>query len=458
MSNRYPPRGPEPEYDDYDPADDEIRISRRTALAAAAGVVGVSAAAVLFILLRDDDDDDDDVDVALATATSEPTPIPTTTPPPTETPQPEIPTATPTEEPTATLEPTPTEESTATPEPTPTEEPTATPTEAPTPTPEPTPMPPPSAGWTSIEPSGEWPAARRDHSLVADRSGERVYLFGGRSGNEARQDLWVYEVSASQWTALAPEGESPAPRFGHNAIFDDSQQLMVIFGGQAGSDFFNDVWIFSPSDNVWARLEAGDEDGAPTQRYGAAASPAADGSAFFLSHGFTSDGRFDDTWIYDLQIGAWTEISSEDERPAPRCLVRMVVDPDRERLLLFGGQSNDAPFLNDFWAFDIADQSWTELDTDNPPARSLYSLIRRPDNASLILFGGDSDDGKTGDIWIFDTEGEEWNAEVIDPETSALVPPRDSHDAVWLDDIQGMLVFGGRGDDGLLDDLWIYVP
>jgi hypothetical protein len=233
---------------------------------------------------------------------------------------------------------------------------------------------------------------------------------------------------------------------------------MVVFGGQAGSDFFNDVWVYDPIGNVWARLEAGDEDGAPTPRYGAAVAPVADGGGFYISHGFTSAGRFDDTWMYDLQAGVWTEISSDDDRPEPRCLVRMASDPERERLLFFGGQSDDAPFLGDFWAFDTDDQSWTELDTDNPSARNLYSLVRRPDDGYLLLFGGASADGQLGDIWIFNVEDDEWSAEVIDPDTSALVPPRDSHDTVWLEDIQAMLIFGGRGVDSLLNDLWIYVP
>jgi hypothetical protein len=460
LTSRYPP--PEPDYDGYEAEDDTIRISRRAALAGAAGVVAAGAAAVLFILLRDGDEDDDDPDDgALAgTPTEAPTEIPTEIVA-TDTPQPPVPTDTPAEAPTATPEASPTAESTPTPEPSPTDAPpTETPDPTPTitpPAPTATPVPPPAPGWNLLEPAGEPPAARRDHSLVADRTGERVYLFGGRAGSQALQDLWVYDVPGNRWILVEPGGGLPPARFGHNAIYDVQQQLVVIFGGQAGSTFFNDVWIYDPVANVWAMLEAGDEDGAPLARYGAGSAAREGGGAFFISHGFTTDGRFDDTWLYDLQAGQWTDVSpTGSQRPLPRCLMRLAADPERERLLLFGGQSNTAAYLGDLWAFDTVSHGWEELDLDNPPARNLYSLARRSDSGDLILFGGASADGALADTWSFGVEDDEWD-ELVDDDDPVILP-RDSHDAVWLNGQAAMLVFGGRGEDGMLNDLWLFVP
>jgi hypothetical protein len=320
-------------------------------------------------------------------------------------------------------------------------------------------VPPPEAGWTLLEPGGEPPAARRDHSLAADRTGERVYLFGGRAGTQALDDLWVYDVPGNRWTLVEPGGNRPAARFGHNAIYDLQQQLVVIFGGQAGADFFNDVWAYDPVDNVWALLSPGDEDGTPLPRYGAAAAPRGDGGAFFISHGFTSEGRFDDTWLYDLQSGRWTEVSPTDgARPLPRCLMKMAADPERERLLMFGGQSNTAAYLGDLWAFDTSSRVWEELDDDDdgPQARNLYSLVRRDDGGDLLLFGGASADGELADVWSFEAADDEWDD--LNDDDDSPVPARDSHDAVWLNSQGAMLVFGGRNADGLLNDLWIYVP
>ena len=450
MSERYPPSGPGPD----EPVDDDIRISRRTALIGAAGVVGVATAAVVAILLRDGDDEEPDEGAAIVTATSDGTPIPTSTPVPTDTPPPPLPTATdlPTETPT--VEPTPSPEPTATPPP-----PTATAAPEPTATAQPTATPEPTTGWTRLEPGGALPEARRDHSLVSDEAGERVYLFGGRAGNDPLGDLWVYDVAANGWQAIDAGGDGPSPRFGHNAIFDESQQLMVVFGGQAGPNFFNDLWVFDPVTSAWTEFEAGDADGSPQPRYGAGGTVRGGGSGLFISHGFTSNGRFDDTWLYNVQSGEWSEVSpASGARPEARCLVRIAVDPDRERLLLFGGQSNSAPYLGDLWAYNTTERTWSEIETNNPPPRNLYSLARNPIDGSLILFGGASADGIRGDIWTLDVESDEWTVEVIDPEVSPLVPPRDSHDAVWLDAIGAMMVFGGRDESGMLNDLWTYRP
>lgn len=450
MSNRYPPRGREPGYEPYDGGDDEIRVSRRALLAGAAGAVGVAAAAVLFILLREDGDDDDG-EAALATPTEAP-PLPTESPTPEPTPEPPTPTPT-VEEPTPTPEP----EPTATEEPTPTPEPSPSPTEEPTPTPQPTPTLPPPKGWSPIEPGGDPPPPRRDHTLVFDAVTERLYVFGGREGNQPLGDLWAYELRGNRWLRLEPGGEQPPARFGHSAIFDEGQRLMVVFGGQADDEFFNDVWVYDPVVNAWAQLEDGDEEAAPLPRYGAAMAPQPEGNGFYISHGFTSEGRFDDTWRYDLLAGTWTELTPDGQRPEPRCLMRMVTDPERGRLVLFGGQANGSPYLGDTWVFDLNEPGWRELEIEGPQPRNLYSLVRRGDNGDLLVFGGASSSGRRGDLWMFDAAEEIWS-ELEPPEGSAQAPPRDSHDAVWVEESGVMLVFGGRGVSGPLNDLWIYAP
>ena len=304
MSSNYRSRNPRR----GDSGGDEIRISRRTALAGAASLVAITAATVLVIVLRDDEDDDQDGATAptptieptqpatpteTPTATSTETPLPTPTDAPTETPTPEpSPTPSPTEEP-----------PTATPEPTATEPP-------------PTPTEPPTAGWTQLVPEGERPGGRRDHSLVVDQAEDLVYLFGGRSDNEPLDELWVYDVRTNQWEHVEPDGDTPAARFGHNAIFDATQQLLVIFGGQAGPTFFSDAWVYDPVTNVWAEIAAGDEDETPQPRYGAAGAARSGGSGLYVSHGFTNEGRFDDTWLFNVQTGEWTDVSPASG-PAP---------------------------------------------------------------------------------------------------------------------------------------------
>ena len=162
--------------------------------------------------------------------------------------------------------------------------------------------------WRQRVTSGAEPPARRDHSLVSD--GERLVLFGGRGPNPLG-DTWVYAIASNVWEQPIADPAPPA-RFGHNTVWDLASNRIVLFGGQAeGGTFFNDLWSFDPETWQWSQLDTGS---GPSPRYGAGAAFDPHGR-LLLTHGFTTDGRFDDTWALDLAGRAWTDISPQGERP-----------------------------------------------------------------------------------------------------------------------------------------------
>jgi hypothetical protein len=319
----------------------------------------------------------------------------------------------------------------------------------PVPAPAPAPEVPASGAWRQLQPGGAVPQARRDHTLAADATGERVYLFGGRSGGSPLSDFWVYDVAANTWAQL-PGG--PSARFGHNAAFDAGHGRVVIFGGQGTDGFLSDVWAYTVATNSWSPLVGNGAE--PLDRYGAGGAYDPLSGSLYISHGFTSDGRFDDTWSYSLHAGSWSDLSpASGARPEPRCLLRTAADPARNRLLLFGGQSNTAAFLGDLWAFDLGNSTWTQLATNAPPARNLYSLAVSHAGEFMLLFGGATAAGNDGALYAFDFETGAWSTVAY----GAGPSPRSSHDAVWLARRSTMLLFGGSAG-GDLNDLWEFVP
>lgn len=307
---------------------------------------------------------------------------------------------------------------------------------------------PAAATWRLLDKTGIRPTPRRDHSLVADGRGAFVYLFGGRGDAGPLADLWVYEVRAGAWTELAaPDG--PAPRFGHNAAFDPASGQLMMFGGQAGSAFFGDAWRYDIESGEWSLLAA---DGAgPRPRYGAASAFDAAARTLLISHGFTNDGRFDDTWGIAGGAAAWQELSpTGGARPIRRCLVRGTYDAGRERLLIFGGQSNEAPFHGDLWALDRASGAWREL-PPGPAPRNLYALAQPGDAPYFIIAGGATAEGDSNDVWLFDLAGESWREMTPQGEPPA---PRHGHDATWLAGRGSMLMFGGQAGGSHSDELW----
>jgi hypothetical protein len=325
-----------------------------------------------------------------------------------------------------------------------TTEPTATPGVITT-TPEPTLA---SPRWGRLPEAVPVPPARRDHSLVTD--GQRLYLFGGRD-SAARGDFWVYNLTSAQWTEVTAAG--PAPRFGHNALYSALTSVMLVFGGQGGG-FFNDIWTYTPTQGTWREaVPAGGAAAArPTPRYGAAS--AGTGEPIFITHGFTDTGRFDDTWAFGA--GAWEDFSPPaGSRPVERCLTRAVGDQVAAAVILFGGQTDSAPFLGDTWQLTFGsagETNWTEIPAQRSPSpRNLFSMVFDDERRRALLFGGNTETGPVNDVWVFDAQTALWSQLGTQGEAPS---PRSGHDAVWLPGRRSMLVFGGQDEGGDQADLW----
>ena len=168
---------------------------------------------------------------------------------------------------------------------------------------------------------GAGPSAREDHTWTVDGDGTTAYLFGGRDGGDISNELWSFDLRSDTWTIAAPSGPAPDARFGHTATWVPDVGL-VIWSGQAGSSFFNDIWAYDPTTGAWRELPSlGD---VPPARYGSCASLGPDGR-LWISHGFTDTGRFDDTRAYDFATGEWTDETPDGDLPDPALPARLLL-------------------------------------------------------------------------------------------------------------------------------------
>jgi hypothetical protein len=309
----------------------------------------------------------------------------------------------------------------------------------------------PSLTWTAIDAPG--PTARWDHTISADPVTGSLLLFGGRDAAGAPLgDSWIYVVENDAWELL--EGSAPPPRFGHAVAIDAEHRALYLFGGQAdGETFFNDTWRFDLDARSWSEIPTGDD--RPSPRYGTSAVLDGEGN-LLVSHGFTFEGRFDDTWSLDPESGIWMDVSAAPEaRPLKRCLHEAVWDAGRRRMLLYGGCSSGfgpCP-QGDLWAFDPATRTWTDLTpSGSPAARSNPALVRDDASGVIRLIDGLTETRYTADLWTLDLAGEApaW----VETAQGSLVPEqRASHDATGLDG--QIYLFGGNSDAGPRADFWV---
>ena len=310
-------------------------------------------------------------------------------------------------------------------------------------------------GWQQLAIEAAGPSPRWDHTLSAHNAGKSLIVFGGRDADGAALgDTWLFSRTRETWELVDSPG--PAPRFGHAVATDQERELLYLFGGQAGADFFNDLWRLDMARGAWTQV--GDGSGiAVSPRYGTSLVLTDDGT-LVVSHGFTFEGRFDDTWAHDIDTGAWVEISPELDlaRPLKRCLHEAVWAEHLKRMVLFGGCSSGfgpCP-QGDLWSFEPSSRIWIDRTiAEAPNARSNPALVYDAGRDNILLIGGLTDTGYAADLWsltISDAEedGPVWAAsDLVGP------APRASHDAVmtgpWL------YLFGGFGNSGALNDLWV---
>ena len=311
---------------------------------------------------------------------------------------------------------------------------------------------------------GLLPPPRKHHSLVRGQpaDGSRLYLFGGQNDSGDLADFWQYDPLADEWIELPPPG--PGPRHGHNAVWDSVNGRMLVFGGQRGPSFFNDTWQYDPAAARWAELSPAGP--IPEARYGAggAFSPSVAEDdprpflpeSFIVTHGFTANGRFDDSWALDVTTDSWSEVTPPDvslldKRPVERCLMRAIWDTLRNRVIIYGGQTTEEPFLDDLWTLSSG-RGWSTLQREpRPSPRTFYSFVFDGTRNEALLFGGNTAAGAESDIWVLHIQDEFWTREQPDGDRPSA---RFGHDAVFLEDSSTMLVFGGNDGSSDLNELW----
>lgn len=326
----------------------------------------------------------------------------------------------------------------------------ATPSGVPSAPPEP-PEPPDSAvatlpiAWQLLG-SSDAPAPRSDHTWTVSPDGTAAWLFGGTGADGPLDDLWRYDLVTDAWQRVEASGDGPLARFGHVAAWVE-QVGLVIWSGQAGADFFDDLWAFDPSLGSWARLPDGGA--VPAARYGSCGAIGPDGR-LWISHGFSHSGRFDDTWTYDFTAGQWAEVLPDGERPIKRCLHDCLWTPDG-RFLLYAGQTDGEPALADLWGLEADRATWWRLDPPEPPeARQLYALTTL--GSTAFIFGGaDAERRPLDSLFLLDLDDASWS----DAQPDGEQPPGRSGATLIADRSRDrLLLLGGIGSDGALGDLW----
>jgi hypothetical protein len=233
-------------------------------------------------------------------------------------------------------------------------------------------------------------------------------------------------------------------------------RALFTFGGSTVADGSpsSASYAFQLDDSSW---HIRDDRGRPSARAHHCGAPIPPLDQVLIVGGADANGPMPPrAWTLEATIQGWTSVDGTDEAPLPSgvagCHAAWV--PTRQIVVVFGGEAVDG-LSDDTSVYDPRARSFRRLaiaPADRPPARRDGALVCDPASGRLLLFGGYGVRGELDDLWLFD--GERWQllAAHADP------GPRRGAAAAFLDDVRRFVVVGGLGPDGALDDAWAWAP
>ncbi len=370
--------------------------------------------------------------------------------------------------------------------------------------------------WTSLVPSGTLPTGRGYVSTIFDAARNRVLMFGGDYVSThypydllPMDETWELSLSGTPaWRFLPPVAPVPSARNSAIAVYDSLQDRMLMFGGSGVTDPHalwslslgdpdtarwsllgtiaswpraTDAWILDPLRNVLVtggdvvagsgtvslggrfELSLG---GAPTwstvvpDRSG----PAWGGRALHdRSRGRLISVAPDPNAQQNLAVWAthlaqppdWSRLSYT---ASARSNASFIVDPLRDRLVMFGGYVSGT-YLNTVATMPLAGGSWTPLSAGGSPPAGRFHAATAYDSVGdrMIVYGGNILSAQARRICF----GDVWALTLGDNPTWSQLPivgtvPRAREVASYAFGGVGrhLLIYGGTDTLGTINDFW----
>ncbi len=301
----------------------------------------------------------------------------------------------------------------------------------------------------------------------------REALSGLASGPE--------DDASGMWSALQPRMISARRRYRAAAAATTALVAFVVFGGVAlfASPTETDPFlgpsvttttavIESPTSTIvptptTTPVSCGEVSPCPRNEFGMAYDAESD--RIILFGGDSEDGwggdLYDDTWSYDLNTNTWTKMEPA-EAPSPRWDFAMAYDAESDRVVLFGGvpqpgalsgETSPGPLSDETWAYDFNTNTWTKMEPVTSPSARGSKMAYDAESDRVVLFGGRPDD--------FVVDDETWTYDFnsntwakMEPVTS---PSARSFSGMAYDaESDRVILFGGATDAGASDETWAY--
>lgn len=299
-------------------------------------------------------------------------------------------------------------------------------------------------------------APRADMPIVLVPEQRALFGYGGLPLTQT--DAWSFSLKDDSWSRLTLGTTNPPGRDGHCAAYMPIQTQVLFVGGH-GPDVTTPPpsTLFSVGNDAYAPV-TGDR------------SSAGDGcAAAYLQRSqgvivYGGSATPDETWLFDGTKSAYTKLVPAGS-PGGRTGASLVADPGlasdagiSDFLVLYGGRK-DGVESGAVWIYNGT--AWAELGTTADPAssitdeprprgRSQAAVALDPSRHLLYVFGGMRQGVYLADLWVLELASTTWHRLALAGGPVGRAGALVGWDAV----LDRMMLFGGRGDAGLLSDGW----
>ena len=355
------------------------------------------------------------------------------------------------------------------------------------------------SSWIPLTPTGGPPAPRRFHSSVYDPASNRLIIFGGclvstcQNVTQSTNEVWVLTdangIGTPTWIQLAPTGSPPVARFLHAAVYDSANNRMIVWSGDStlvSLPDLTDVWVLTNANGLggtpaWVPLSptGGPPPGGTFPgRENTSAVYDAVTNRMIVFGGASCDpcGGHDDVWVLTNANGlggapAWLELAPSGGPPSARYANSATFDSAGNRLMISAGLETGG-IASDSWVLENATglarstglpatPVWRQL-PDGPEARYFHAAAYDPLSNRMVVFGGLGNSGFWNDVWVLDHANGAGSGPITWSPVTPMGTPPDArvvfyHYQLYDPVSRRLIVFGGDLDtsEDALTDSWI---
>lgn len=300
--------------------------------------------------------------------------------------------------------------------------------------------------WQATSTGTNVPGSREFHTAIWDNTNNQMIVWGGYNGSRTNTG-GRYDPNTDSWQATNTGIDVPSGRQSHSALWDSSNNQMIIWGGYDGTRT-NTGGRYDPITDSWLTTSTGI--GVPSGRQHHSAIWDTSNSQMIIWGGNESGGGADTGGRYDPVTDSW-QATTTINAPSGRYDQVTVWDTSNNQMIVWGGY--DGGSTDTGGRYDPNTDSWqsTSIDSNVPTARTSHTAIWDDRNKQMIVWGGvDSAITNTGGFYDPDTDS--WQVMSVENNTP---PPRAEHTAIWNG--SKVLIWGGV-DPQVTKSLGIYFP